>query len=92
MNETEMLTAVKQLQTLAEQRKLIEEAEEEIRKQLKSSLEAEHTEEVNLPGGHKVSWKEVFSNRIDSKKLKAEMPDLYNKYLSVNVTRRFTIA
>ncbi|WP_411679603.1 YqaJ viral recombinase family protein [Clostridium thailandense] len=38
-----------------------------------------------------VSWKSIFSERVDTKKLQIEMPDIYNKYLSKSNSRRFSI-
>lgn len=38
-----------------------------------------------------VTWKNYNSERFDSKKLKADMPDIYNKYLKISENRRFTI-
>ncbi|PSL42160.1 putative phage-type endonuclease [Planomicrobium soli] len=38
-----------------------------------------------------VSWKNYETNRIDSKRLKAEQPDLYKKYTNTSTARRFTV-
>lgn len=38
-----------------------------------------------------VSWKSLTTERFDSKKLKADMPDIYNKYLAKSSCRRFAI-
>jgi putative phage-type endonuclease len=40
---------------------------------------------------HKVSWPSYTSNRIDTDRLKSEHPEIYEKYLTQNTTRRFTI-
>lgn len=40
---------------------------------------------------YRVTWKTVTSGRIDSKKLKTEYPDIYDKCLSIQNYRRFTI-
>jgi len=39
----------------------------------------------------KVVWKTITSNRVDSKKLKEEQPEIYEKYLKPSVSRRFEI-
>lgn len=39
----------------------------------------------------KVTWKNVTSNRIDSKKLKAEKPDIFAEYSKESSSRRFEI-
>lgn len=38
-----------------------------------------------------VSWKPVVTNRIDSKLLKAEEPEIYKKYLKGSTSRRFVV-
>jgi predicted phage-related endonuclease len=48
--------------------------------------------EVGMAGSKKINWKNVISNRLDSKSLKADMPDIYQKYSKESYTRRFTIA
>lgn len=42
-------------------------------------------------GNAVVTWKTVTSGRLDTKKLKAEMPDVYEKYVKVSSSRRFTM-
>lgn len=39
----------------------------------------------------RVSWKNINSNRLDEKKLKEEQPDVYDKYVRVVQSRRFTV-
>jgi len=38
-----------------------------------------------------VSWKDSISNRIDTKKLKAEMPDVYERFLKPVKSRKFMV-
>ncbi len=40
----------------------------------------------------KCTYKYVSTPRIDSKRLKAERPDLYKKYLTETTSKRFLIA
>lgn len=40
---------------------------------------------------YSVSWKSVSSNRVDSKKLKADYPDIYKKCVKASEGRRFTV-
>ena len=37
-------------------------------------------------------WKEVVSNRLDGKALKAALPDVYVQFCKASATRRFTIS
>lgn len=41
---------------------------------------------------HKATWKEVVSNRFDSKAFKADHADLYAKYQKPSKSMRFTFA
>ena len=84
----------KRLQEIMELEALKKDLEKEIetlKDQVKAEMEGQHLEEVTA-GGFKACWKEVFSNRIDSKALKAARPEIYNQFLSINVTKRFTLA
>lgn len=40
---------------------------------------------------YRVSWKSVSSNRLDEKRLKEEMPEVYDQYKKSTVSRRFSI-
>jgi len=41
---------------------------------------------------HKAIYKAVESNRLDTKKLKADLPDIAAKYTTTTATMRFTFA
>ena len=58
---------------------------------IKSAMVAAGSE--TLEGdGWKASWKNVNSNRFDSKAFRAENPDLAARYMKQTVTTRFLIA
>ena len=40
----------------------------------------------------KITWKTVTSSRIDSKSLKAEMPDVAERFMKQTTARRFVLA
>lgn len=40
---------------------------------------------------YRVTWKNVFSNRVDTKRLKTEQPEIYRQYINESASRRFTI-
>lgn len=46
---------------------------------------------VGLANGWRATWKPVTSTRIDSRKLKAEKPDVYEAYGKTSTSRRFSI-
>ena len=41
--------------------------------------------------GHSISWKPVTSERLDSKSLKENEPEIYAKYCKSSISRRFTL-
>lgn len=47
--------------------------------------------EIGWHGERKVTWKTVLQNRIDSKRLKAEQPEIYKAYVNESKSRRFTV-
>jgi predicted phage-related endonuclease len=47
--------------------------------------------ETGLASKHIVSWKNLTTNRVDSKALSKDHPDLYEKYLKPSVSRRFGV-
>ena len=56
---------------------------------LKESL-CDH-ERATTPGGYPVSWKSVSSTRLDGKKLKVGLPDVFAAYTTESSSRRFSI-
>ena len=41
--------------------------------------------------GHSISWKSVSTERLDSKTLKENEPEIYAKYVKTSMSRRFTL-
>ncbi|MGE7984898.1 YqaJ viral recombinase family protein [Lysinibacillus fusiformis] len=68
--------------------KALEQQKKEYENQLKLKLE-------NATEGHsqrhKVTFKTVVSNRVDSKRLKVDAPDIYDKFIKPSSSRRLTI-
>ena len=64
----------------------------EAQKQLKIQLKARigDAEEVLLPNGGKISWKNIITNKVDSVRLKALMPNVYMQFLKTSQSRRLT--
>lgn len=62
---------------------------------IEDSIKAEMTAanvEILTGSDWKVTWKEVASSRIDSKALKAELPDVAARFTKSTVSRRFVIS
>ena len=59
---------------------------------IKDEMKAEMGNEEHMEvGGFTVNYTIVISTTLDSKKLKAEMPSLWEQYKREGITRRFSI-
>lgn len=58
---------------------------------IKAEMAARETEELQA-GLFKVRYKAVESRRLDTKSLRAALPDLYERFSKAVITRRFVIA
>ncbi|WP_240335242.1 YqaJ viral recombinase family protein [Paraliobacillus sediminis] len=76
------------LYSLKDKIKELESRKKKIENDIKSELkEAEY----GFVGNYQVGWKPITSNRIDSKRLKTDFSEVYNKVLNETTYRKFTI-
>lgn len=73
---------------LKEKKTEIENEIKEIENNIK--LEMETAEKASIKN-YEISWKQVKSNRVDSKLLKSKYPDIYENVLKENKSRRFSV-
>lgn len=87
MNEIEAkCRELRQLQNL------IEEAQQEA-ETIKDAIKAHMGDSEELRAGeYKVTWKAVTCSRLDSKALKAALPDVAERFTKSTTTRRFCVA
>ncbi|WP_062532359.1 YqaJ viral recombinase family protein [Jeotgalibaca dankookensis] len=85
--EDELIASLKEQKDI---KKIIEINISQIENQLKDKLGQSHAE-VAITPSNLITWKPVVSNRIDTKKLKAEQPTIYEKYRRTSTSRRFSI-
>ena len=64
---------------------------EAIKNAIKAKMVDEGTEEL-AGNGWRATWHTVTSSRLDTKKLKADHPDLYTEYSKASTVCRFTLA
>ena len=91
MSMNELETKVNELREL---RRMAEELAGEIsaaEDALKAYMTASGTDELTGTS-FKITWKEVTSNRLDSKALKAAAPELWQRYSKATTSRRFIVA
>lgn len=88
MLDAEADTLIEAIESIKAEKKQLDEQLKTYENQLKMTLE---DASEGISQRYKVTYKAITSNRIDSKKLKAEMPEIYEKYTKPSVSRRLTI-
>lgn len=91
MTERMMENRVKKLKALESQIAELQEQADAIKSELKADLEEKGVDELKTKN-FIIRWKEIISNRLDGKALKAALPDVYNQFCKASASRRFTIA
>jgi len=79
---------INELKTIERQIKALQAEADAIKDEIKSEMGNEEHAEC---GGYTINYTIVISTTLDSKKLKAEMPSLWEKYSKEGITRRFSI-
>lgn len=79
---------IKELKTIETEIKALQNKADAIKDEIKAEMG--NVEHVKV-GGFTVNYTIVISTTLDSKKLKAEMPTLWNEYSKEGITRRFSI-
>lgn len=90
MTNRQLDNRVKKLQDLEAQIKALEEQADAIRDEIKADL-TEKGEDEHSTGNFIIRWKEIISKRLDSKALKAALPDVFATYSKESSSRRFTV-
>ena len=85
----EALAICEEYERLSEQLKEIETAKNAAANQLKGLMKEA---EVGTVGERKITWKQIFKNSLDQKRLKEEKPDIYNGYVMQSSYRRLSVA
>ena len=91
MTDRQINNRITKLQGIEAQIKELEAQAEAIRAVLKADLESKGEDEHHT-GSFIIRWKESISRRLDSKALKAALPDVFATYSRESTSRRFTIA
>ncbi len=91
MTERMIENRIKKLSALEDQIAQLQEQAEEIKAELKADLDEKGVQELRTKN-FLIKWKEIVSNRLDGKALKAALPEIYNQYCRPTSSRRFTVA
>lgn len=87
-NIEKKIVELKELKTMI---KAFESEAAELEHQLKNEMTSRQTDELTI-GIHTIRYKEVTSNRFDSKAFKADFEDIYTEYCKPSKSMRFTVA
>ena len=79
---------ITELKNIEREIKALQAQADAIKDEMKAEMGNDEHREV---GGFTVNYTIVISTTLDSKKLKAEMPTLWDKYSKEGITRRFSI-
>ena len=91
-NEISLPSEADQLIAELEEAKAHQKVADERVSELENKLKALLGEnEIGVAKNHIVTWKTVTSERVDSRRLAKERPDIYKQYLKPSVSRRFGI-
>ncbi len=91
MTERMMENRVKKLKALESQIAELQEQADAIKSELKADIEEKGVDELKTKN-FIIRWKEIISNRLDGKALKAALPEIYSQYCRTSASRRFTVA
>lgn len=91
MSNMEIRSKVQELRELQRMADELAAEMEAIKDALKAHMDAQAVYEISGTD-YKVTWKEVTSAHLDSKALKAALPEIAAKYTRQTTTRRFVVA
>lgn len=81
-------STLEQLASVKKQLKALERKESELKQQIQQVMKEAS---AGYGSNYKVTWKNQTSNRLDSKKLKEEQEEIYQKYVTATESRVFKI-
>ena len=90
MSERMLLNRIKKYKDLEAQRTAIEKEMEALKADLLADMQEKGLEEQKA-GTWVIRWTKVLTNRLDSKALKAELPELAARFTRQTESRRFSI-
>ena len=91
MTERQIENRVKKLKAIEKQRKDLEAQEKALKEEIKRDMESKGLEELKTKN-FIIRWKEIISNSLDSKALRASFPDICEQFTKQSASKRFTIA
>lgn len=90
MTNAELLKTVSDLKGLMNMAAELQDQISALEDSVKAEMTAQNLDRFFI-GDFKVLWTSYQSKRLDSKALKAELPDIYNRYAVTTTARRFSV-
>ncbi len=88
MSTLEMETQARELKELERMQEELAAEIEAIKDAIKAAM---GDQEAVTAGAYKITWKPITTSRLDTKALKAALPDVAARFTTSSTTRRFTV-
>ena len=88
MTERQITNRIKNLQSLEQMRDDLDKQIEKLKDEIKAAM---NDTEIMTVGEFVVHWPHVTTDRLGTKAIKADLPDIYKKYTVPALSRRFRI-
>ena len=90
MSMGELEVKIRQFKQLQRTQEALEAELEAIKNEIKGEMTARNVEEITA-GEYKVRWVEVKNSQLDTKALRAALPEVVARFTVERVTKRFTV-
>lgn len=90
MTERRIERRIQKLKDLETQIAELAKEADAIKEEIKKDMEQKGLDEIETRN-FVIRWKEIVTQRLDGKALKAALPEIYNLYCKLSASRRFTI-
>lgn len=90
MTERRIERRIQKLKDLETQIAELAKEADAIKEEIKKDMEQKGLDEIETRN-FVIRWKEIVTQRLDGKALKAALPEIYNLYCKPSASRRFTI-
>jgi len=91
MSVNELTTTAREYRELQAQIKALEEMADALKQQMIKEMDARQVEELNT-GEYTIHWSIYESKRLDTAKLKSELPDIAARFTKATTSTRFQVA
>lgn len=90
MTERKIENRIRKLHELESRIAELNQEADAIREEIKAEMTQQGIDELKTKN-HVIRWKEVITERLDSKALKQALPEIYKQFIRPSTSRRFTV-